>query len=204
MLKKFIVFLMCGTLFFATFSMEAASATTTEETDPYLELLAENSDLIKFMEGLEVLPKGIEKQGAEKVAKWLTNKTGLEVVADGENLIIPSLATPGMVDVDPIDSDTITTMGIGECIVAVGLMLATTGFPLSKLLKLKKTIELLGGVSKSVERIYNLYTKYRSWNYTKSGAWKRAVSEAGGSLSGDAKLVFLEFFNLGNVYNNCL
>lgn len=31
-------------------------------------------------------------QGAEKVAKWLTNKTGIEIIADVENLIVPSLA----------------------------------------------------------------------------------------------------------------
>jgi hypothetical protein len=177
--------------------------TTNEETDEYLELIGEDSDLVKFTEGLDQLPKGIEKQGAEKVAKWLTNKTGLEVIADGENLIVPTLAPSTTLDVEPMESDMIVTMGVGECIVAVGLMLATTGFPLAKLLKLKKTIELLGGVTKTVNRIYTYYQKYRSWNYTKSAAWKRAVSDAGGSLSSDAKLVFLEFFNLGNVYNNC-
>lgn len=203
MLKKWIIVLMCGILFYTTFSIDLMQAASYGETDENLELTDLDGEFVKFMYGLEQLPKGIESQGAEKVAKWLTNKTGLEVIADGENIIVPSIATSDTIEAEPVNSDMIGTMGVGECIVAVGLMIATTGFPLSKLLKLKKTIELLGGVKKTVERIYNLYTKYRSWNYTKSAAWKRAVSESGRTLTGDVKLVFLEFFNIGNVYNNC-
>ncbi|PIC64766.1 hypothetical protein CSV79_05240 [Sporosarcina sp. P13] len=83
----------------------------------HIQQLPPFGDLVKFLEGLEQSPKGIEKHVAEKVAKWLTKKTDLKVIADGDNLIVPSLATSGTVDVETMDSDIIVTMGVGECIV---------------------------------------------------------------------------------------
>jgi hypothetical protein len=86
---------------------------------------------------------------------------------------------------------------------AIGLMIGTVGFPLSKIIKLKKAIDLLGGVKVTVERIYKYYKKYRSWNYTRTAAWKRAVNEASNGLPKDVLDAFLDFFNITNVINNC-
>lgn len=76
MLKKWMTILMCGILFYTTFSIDLVQAASSEETDENLELTDVDGEFVKFMYGLEQLPKGIESQGAEKVAKWLTNKTG--------------------------------------------------------------------------------------------------------------------------------
>lgn len=55
-------------------------------------LFSQNSDLYKFLEGLENLPIEIANQGPKEVTKWLTDQTGVTVLANGENLLVPSLA----------------------------------------------------------------------------------------------------------------
>ncbi|MGI8313780.1 hypothetical protein [Halobacillus mangrovi] len=215
---KYLCSLICTVLLFSAFSLAFGQSVNASETieQPLLEeeLFSENGDFIKFLKGVENLPYGIEKQGAEKVAKWLTNKTGVEVIAEDENLLIPSLANVNLgsdqhIGNVNIGSDqtttesTVTTMGTWSCITAVGLMIGTVGFPLSKILKLKKAISLLGGVTKTVERIYEKYKLYRSWNYTRTYAWKRAVSKTSSTLGSDVRYAFLDFFNITNVINQC-
>lgn len=82
-------------------------------------------------------------------------------------------------------------------------MIGTVGFPFSKLYKLKKAIDYLGGVTATVKRIYNNYNKFRSWNYTKTAAWKRAVDDGARGLPNDTLNAFLDFFNISNVIRQC-
>ncbi len=133
-------------------------------TQPELdnELLSPNSDFVKFLNGIEQLPPGIEKQGPEKVAKWLSKKTGVEVTTDGENLFIPSLAEVNLETDQSFNESSITTFGVWGCITAVGLMIGTVGFPFSKILKLKKAIDFLGGVTKTVKRINKSYKNIKA------------------------------------------
>lgn len=224
-LSKYIPGFMSAVLLTSTFALslpQGASAKTAEEKEltttadtiedtEIAELLSQDSDFYKFLEGLENLPAGIEKQGPEKIAKWLTKKTGVEVIADGENLLVPSLADFGSTigfsekntDITLSNNAPITTFGAVDCVIAVGLMIGTVGFPASKLLKLKKAIDLLGGITKTVDRIYASYKKYKSWNYRTTDAWKYAVKDAGKGLPGDVLNAFLDFFNITNVINQC-
>lgn len=210
LLYSYLPLLMCSILLVSTLSLSRGNSVSAEENasaevkDSLEEqLFSTDGDFVKFLEGIEQLPPGIEKQGPEKISKWLSKKTGVEVTTDGENILVPSLAELEMGTEQTVDDSLITTYGAWECITAVGLMIGTVGFPASKILKLKKAIDFLGGVKATVERIYKYYNKYRSWNYTKSAAWKRAVDEAAGSLPGDTLNAFLDFFNILNVKNNC-
>lgn len=144
----------------------------------------------------------------------MTKKTGVEVTTDGENLFTPPLADFNIGSDQPMgdvnvgsdktaNKSTVSAFGTWSCITAVGLMIGTVGFPLSKILKLKKAISLLGGVTKTVERIYNKYKLYRSWNYTRTYACKRAVRKTSSTLGSDVRNAFLDFFNISNVITQC-
>lgn len=170
-------------------------------------LFSQNSDFYKFLEGLENLPTEIANKGTEEIAKWLTEETSVTVVADGENLVVPSLAELGSelgnFDATLINNGTITTMGAVDCAIAIGLMIGTVGFPVSKLLKLKQAIDHLGGITKTVDRIYTQYKKLKSENWRTVPAWQKAVTDTGKSLPGDVLDAFLDFFNITNVINQC-
>ncbi|WP_260677306.1 hypothetical protein [Bacillus licheniformis] len=107
------------------------------------------------------------------MASWLTEKTGVEVTTNGDNLVVPSLS-----DVDvkesktSADSSAIQPAGAWDCVIAVGLMIGTVGFPLSKIVKLKKAINLLGGVKKTVDRIYSKYKSLKKQRWRTVDAWK--------------------------------
>lgn len=72
-----------------------------------------------------------------------------------------------------------------------------------KILKLKKAVSMLGGITKTVDKIYSKYKLYKSWNYRTTDAWKRAVKETGNTLSSDVRNAFLDFFNITNVIRAC-
>lgn len=94
-------------------------------------------------------------------------------------------------------------MGVSDCIIAVGIMIGTIGFPFSKILKLKKAISYLGGVTKTVQKIYKRYKQLKSWNWRTKDAWKKAVTDTSKSLPKDTLNAFLDFFNIANVIKNC-
>lgn len=94
-------------------------------------------------------------------------------------------------------------MGAVDCAIAIGLMIGTVGFPASKLLKLKQAIDHLGGITKTVDKIYTKYKKLKSENWRTAPAWKEAVTSTGKSLPGDVLDAFLDFFNISNVINQC-
>lgn len=204
---SFLLF-MCSVLVISTLSLAGGNTALANDNasseDSVEALLSPNSDFVKFMEGIEKLPSDIENQGAEEVASWLTKQTGVEVTTDGENLIVPSLSDLGEQNPEQtIDTHKITQFGAADCVIAVGLMIGTVGFPLSKILKLKKALDYLGGVTKTVNKIYDKYKLYKSWNYRTKDAWKRAVDKTAKDLPGDTLNAFLDFFNISNVINNC-
>lgn len=169
-------------------------------------LFSQNSDLYKFLEGLENLPIEIANQGPKEVAKWLTDQTGVTVLANGENLLVPSLAeleSELNTDFTLNDRGQITTMITSDCVIAAGLMVGSVGFPLSKILKLKEAISLLGGMTKTIDRIYTQYKKLKSENWRTGPAIERAVTDVSKSLPKDLTLAFLDFFSVGNFLKQC-
>lgn len=209
-MKKYFPFFLAFLLAFATITPSFASAKEEGEIDAPTgslesELLSPGSDFVKFLEGIEQLPASVEKQGPEKVASWLTEKTGVEVTTNGDNLVVPSLS-----DVDvkesktSADSSAIQPAGAWDCVIAVGLMIGTVGFPLSKIVKLKKAINLLGGVKKTVDRIYSKYKSLKKQRWRTVDAWKEAVKRTTNNLPKDVGEAFLDFFNISNVIRQCV
>lgn len=209
-MKKYFPFFIAFLLAFATITPSFASAKEEGEIDAPAgslegELLSPDSDFVKFLEGIEQLPASVEKQGPEKVASWLTEKTGVEVTTNGDNLVVPSLS-----DVDvkesktSADSSAIQPAGAWECITAIGLMIGTVGFPVTKIVKLKKAIDLLGGVKKTVDRIYSKYKSLKKQRWRTVDAWKEAVKRTTNNLPKDVGEAFLDFFNISNVIRQCV
>lgn len=212
-MKKYLPYLLAFILAFATVSPSFAKEETSGQEQNQVvtpegsledELLSPDSDFVKFLEGVDQLPSSVQKQGAEKVASWLTEQTGVEVTTDGENLFVPSLADVGVdTSQSSFDSSAIKPAGAWECITAIGLMIGTVGFPLSKILKLKKAIKFLGGVKKTVTRVYNYYKKLKKQRWRTVDAWKEAVNKTAKGLPKDTLDAFLDFFNISNVINAC-
>lgn len=213
-LKSSILSLLCSILVFSTVASypgSTASAAERSFIDEDLivehgleELLSVDSDFTKFMEGLEELPVEMEGQSPEQVAAWLTQETGVEVIADGENIIVPPLAEVSTsLESELMDGGPINPSGVIDCIIAVGIMIGTVGFPLSKILKLKKAISFLGGVSKIIKKVYKRYKELKSWKWRTKDAWKKAIEEQAKDLPSQIRDAFLDFFNIANVIRAC-
>lgn len=76
-LKTSFALFMCSVLIVSTLSLAFGNTALAKENAPsedvimedgLEELLSTDGNFVKFMEGIEELPPGIEKQGAEKVA----------------------------------------------------------------------------------------------------------------------------------------
>ncbi|WP_139300077.1 hypothetical protein [Virgibacillus chiguensis] len=87
------------------------------------------------------------------------------------------MANVNLEDNQPLNDSRITTFSTWGCITAVGLMIGSVGFPFSKILKLKSSIKLLGGVKETVQLIHKNYKKLRENRWRKKDAWKEAVSK---------------------------
>ncbi|MCY9513623.1 hypothetical protein [Paenibacillus apiarius] len=128
-------------------------------------------------------------QGEEKTVEWLTQYTGMNVIIQEGNIkfspeFLPSFSIPG-------------------CIGAIGLALISAGLPFTKILKVKKALDALGGTAKFVKAFYDSYKLYKSYGHSTTAAVKKAINSIGGSLKADLKDALLDFFNINNIIANC-
>ncbi|RFA32740.1 hypothetical protein CAI16_17235 [Virgibacillus dokdonensis] len=205
---RYFLLLICTVLLISSISLSfgtSAQAAENVTAQPVLEeeLLSQNSDFVNFLDGVEQLPSFIIEQGPEKTANWLSEKTGVEVTTDGQNLYLPSLANVNLEDNQSLVESRITTFSTWGCVTAIGLMIGSVGFPFSKILKLKSSIKLLGGVKKTVQSIHKNYKKLRENRWRKKDAWKEAVRQTSSDLPTEVRDAFLDFFNISNVINQC-
>ncbi|TWL15827.1 hypothetical protein CHCC19466_1285 [Bacillus licheniformis] len=69
---------------------------------------------------------------------------------------------------------------------------------------MKKAINLLGGVKKTVDRIYSKYKSLKKQRWRTVGAWKEAVKRTTNNLPKHVGEAFLDFFNISNVIRQCV
>ncbi|WP_262481631.1 hypothetical protein [Bacillus sp. CH30_1T] len=195
--KKLISFIAAVFLFSTLAPVFPAAATETgltEEDQAIDEEMFEQTEVI--LGAIEKIPNGIVKQGPEKTAQWLQNKTGLYVSVDSDQNLLFS-ETP------PAQEGTFQTMSVAGCVAAVGIAIVSNGLPFSKILKVKSAIKALGGVSKTVSKVKKYYDKYRFNGFSRNDSIRKALDSASDGLAANTKSALLDFFNLTNVVANC-
>ncbi|QOK25941.1 hypothetical protein IIE26_20020 [Cytobacillus oceanisediminis] len=194
---KKLIFLIGAVFLFSSLSTGLALAeepAITEEEVAIDNEMFEQTELI--LGAIEKIPNGIVKQGPQKTAQWLENKTGLYVTVDSEeNLFFSETAPP--------EEGTIQALSVSGCVAAVGIALVSNGLPFSKILKVKDAIKALGGVTKAVSKIKSYYDKYRYNGFSRSDSIRKALNSASDGLAASTKSALLDFFNLTNVVANC-
>ncbi|XRD25010.1 hypothetical protein AABM34_23810 [Lysinibacillus fusiformis] len=95
--KKFCMTACCSVLLAGsvTLGLESANATALENSyeDQYLNELgiSENSDSYKLLIAIDKMPAELVEQEAGMIAEWISNESGIEVIAQGDNLLFPTL-----------------------------------------------------------------------------------------------------------------
>lgn len=210
--------LIAGTLSFNLTSVSAETINSNdvndveqEMEDTYLEgfLLEESvfnteNDAYKILLGIEALPPGIEKQGAKKIAQWLSNKTGVEVIAEGEYLTFPTIENEEIL-YENAGISTFSVIGWANCIGVAGMAAFSNALPIAKVLKIKSTFKALGGVTQAVSDIHTNFKYHRSKGRSVKNSLDRAISDIVNKkkLGTDAKQALLEFFGVSAVIGAC-
>ena len=206
--------LLAGTLSFNLTSVSAETINSNnveqEMEDKYLEGYLEESvfnlesDSYKILLGIEALPPGIEKQGAKKIAQWLSNKTGVEVIAEGEYLTFPTIENEEI----PYENEGISTFSVfdwANCIGVAGMAALTNALPITKIVKIKSTFKALGGVTTAISQIHTNFKYHRSKGRSVKNSLDRAIDDIvdKNKLGADAKQALLEFFGVSAVIGAC-
>ncbi|MCT6929262.1 MAG: hypothetical protein M3Z89_14570 [Lysinibacillus fusiformis] len=213
--KKFCMTACCSVLLAGsvTLGLESANATALENSykDQYLNELgiSENSDSYKLLIAIDKMPAELVEQEAGMIAEWISNESGIEVIAQGDNLLFPTL----MNEVPQIANETeiplVTTFAswtdIANCAGAIGLAIFANALPIAKLAKIKDIFKALGGATRAVEMIYTNYKYYRSKNKTMKTSLDNAITDIvnKNSLGKEAKQLLLEFFGINSVIGGC-
>ncbi|ARF66903.1 hypothetical protein B7C51_02435 [Paenibacillus larvae subsp. pulvifaciens] len=77
------------------------------------------------------------------------------------------------------------------------------GFPFTKIFKVKKALDALGGTVKFVKAFSQSYQLYKSYGYSTTTAVQKAIRSIGGSLKSDLYNALLDFFYIGDIIGSC-
>lgn len=194
-------------------SASANSFAPTNEDETYLNELGinEGSEFYNLLIAIEKLPKGVEKKGAEGIAKWLSNKTGLAITAEREYLNFDFLSEEELTDLDKLSgsesADTtfstfaFTVPGALACIGALGTLI-----PVTKILKINKVLKAAGGAVTVMGQVFTNYKYYRSTKkYSKTKALNKAVDDFSvkKKLSAGSKVLLKDFFSISAITGAC-
>lgn len=217
-IKKFWITVCCSILLAGsiTLGLDSAQATTiengyNEQEDQYLEGLdfPIDGDYYKILIAIEQLPSELEEQGAEKIAHWISEASGVEVLAEGDYLVFPTLQNEESELLNDSDMPSVVTFAswtdYASCIGAIGLAAAANALPITKITKLKKIFSSLGGVTNSIKMIYTNYKYYRSKKFTIKNSLDKAITDIvnKNKLGSEAKQILLDFFGISSVIGSC-
>lgn len=140
---------------------------------------------------IESMPEEIASKENEDTVNWLSKNTGINFVLEEANIKV-------------LNENTITpAFSISGCTGAIGWALISAGIPATKILKLKKAIDALGGATKFAKAFYSSYKLYRSYGNSKTTAVSRAVKSISKNLKTDLQFALMDFFNINNIIANC-
>lgn len=204
--KKTFTTFCCSALLVGGVTMSAISTQATgltNEEELYLNELGFNkdSDFYKLLHAIEQLPS--EKQSAEEVAEWLSNHSGLTITAEGEYLNFGSLEQIGEseVQIPNISAYSFSVIEIAACVGALGGLI-----PVTKILKVHKLLDTLGGATKVMQQVLTNYKYYRKdKGYSQTKALSQALEDfsVASKLSSASKQLFMDFFNISAIIGSC-
>ncbi|MFJ7369415.1 hypothetical protein [Lysinibacillus sp. NPDC098008] len=200
--KKTFTTFCCSALLIGGVTMSATSTQATEltnEEELYLNELGFNKDseFYKLLHAIEQLPP--EKQSAEEVAEWLSNHSGLTITAEGEYLNFGSEQFSE--NEAQISAYSFSFTEIAACIGALGGLV-----PVTKILKVHKLLDTLGGATKVMQQVLTNYKYYRKdKNYSQKQALSQALEDfsVASKLSAGSKQLFMDFFNISAIMGAC-
>ncbi len=173
-MKKFFIGLMSALLVFSFTGQSFANAESNLANEKAIQSISDegnffHKDTNLFLQAIVDVPDEIVKQGIESTITWIENDTGLDLHNDNGVL---------KMTVDGEGTKTVgqfQTFGFWSCTSAVLAAVAGVGIPFTKIFKLKKAIDALGGVSKFVDDVVDLASKYKDRGYSKTGALKKLL-----------------------------
>lgn len=230
----------CSALLISGFTMSKASAETTiptledetlidqieiteedvfgelsPEDEVYLEELGldENSDFFNLLIAFEELPEEFTEEDSEEIAKWLSEKTGLTISAEGENLNFESLSEGELANLEQVSGDasatqepTFSTLAwsgsqVLACVGSLGTLL-----PVTKILKIHKVLKAAGGAVTVMKQVYTNYKYYRNTKkYSRTKAMNQAVADFSvkKKLASGSKALLNDFFSISLIAGSC-
>lgn len=200
-MKKFFVGLLPAILLFSFVVQPIASASTNPVDSKsghsgHDEFFHEDTET--FLQSIVDVPDKVIEQGIEPTISWIENDTGLELFDDNG---IMRMKVNGDAEVDN-EFERMPT-GVFGCSAAILSAIAGVGIPFTKIFKLKKAINALGGVGKFVDDVIDLATYYKGKGYGKGQALKKAIRELDDNLSSDLSNALLDLAGITAITANC-
>ncbi|MED4632296.1 hypothetical protein P9443_05140 [Peribacillus frigoritolerans] len=165
---KFSIFSIIAALLisFVSSNFQTSTALATSEDSAIQD---DYKGLIEFFDLIDSIPQEVIDSGEQEVANWLSEETGLALIAED-----------GI-----IKSSSFQTRGFLGCSAAILGVLAGVGIPFTKILKLKKAISALGGMGKLVDDVLPLAREYqKKEGLGKIAALKKATKKKAPELGG--------------------
>lgn len=223
MRKKSFLCILTIFFLFSSLVLPSSFASAQEISNPDSITIEEDFEpVIDVLSSIEDIPDDVISQGPEATVNWLSEKTGYRVYIDdnetiqfaedlSDNVIsqvpggdwLPGKPRYRVGDLPFEEMEIQPYFNTWGCIGAVGIAIVSNGIPFSKILKVKKALNALGGTAKTVGKIKKYYDEYR-WNgFSRSKSLQKAVDKASDTLGKDLKDALLDFFNISNVIANC-
>ncbi|MFT0803082.1 hypothetical protein VSK91_17075 [Bacillus swezeyi] len=199
-LTKCILSLLTVTLVFSSIGYNTASASdkTTTSSNHLSDENFFHEDTYKLLESVENIPETVINQGTDSILDWLEKDSGLDLIVDGD---IIKLNLEG--SKYTYSDSNIQLAGFWGCTAAILAAVAGVGIPISKILKLKKALKAVGGVSKFVDKVLDLAAKYKRKGYGKAAALKKAIKKASSTLGKDLQNALLDLAGITAIIANC-
>lgn len=201
---KQLVIVICFSLIFTTITIPIANAkeSSNDVSSEQVNVEAQNMKrtLEPLLELIDQMPEDVAEQGINSGVEWLNvhkgnEFEGYEFVADGENLTAVKTVQES---IGPF-----IVLSTWSCISSAGKAIAVNAIPWAKILKVKKAAKLMGGLTSMTKTIITAYKHQRNLGLSRTNAIKKAVLVSTKALPGETQKAVVEFFELGDVVDNC-
>ncbi|MGX9290852.1 hypothetical protein ACSLGF_06435 [Bacillus sp. A015] len=147
-----------------------------------------------ILQTIEEIPEYMISNDGEKTARWIEENSGIKTIIQGDTLTF---------DLNQLKEISVKNINIPACVGAIGVAILSNGIPISKILKLKKAIDMFGGTIKLVESIKYFYDKYRKQGSSRKVALKKASQKVSNQVDKNLRPALLDFFNISAVIGAC-
>ncbi|WP_051577857.1 hypothetical protein [Sporolactobacillus terrae] len=198
--KNIAIWIIISTLLFAIIGLatspnqaQAKSETTQSnfaKNQTISEELPNLSSSEEALKAIENIPKSVVNQGHEAILEWFKSN-------------IKDPATLAVINSNLESSGKYQVKSVLGCVSAVGAALVGLAWAPAKLLKIKKALKALGGVTTFVKKSIQYYNVYKKRYRSKTTAWKKATAKAAKKASPQLRDALLSFFGITAIIDSC-